>query len=129
MSAAYGNNFWGGIVTAPAAGEKLLRVRTGASELARLLEHWAKLPANERPVLHGISATTPNTGSPALELLLGQPNVEAFWVLEVSPAGSGFARPSALWPYGLWWEEELRSFGGVEFSGMIPERDAVWRPL
>ncbi|MGE3261310.1 MAG: hypothetical protein AB7K68_05990 [Bacteriovoracia bacterium] len=123
-------NIWGGIVKVPgtpAAGDKVSRVQAGTSELAKLLEHWGALPSGERPALHGLSTAGAGTNL-SIELLLTCGNEPIFFILEVAPS-SAFPRPSALWPFSLWWEEELRTFNGVEFAGMIPERDATWRPL
>lgn len=129
---AYGKNIWGGVVNAPsspAPGEKILRVQASGSELGRLVDHWSKLSAEERPELLGLTASAGAQGSaPSLELLLAQGENLPHVVVSVA-AAPGFARPSAVWPYSLWWEEELRTFSGVEFAGMIPERDATWRPL
>ncbi|MGZ3694191.1 MAG: hypothetical protein ACXWQO_08315 [Bdellovibrionota bacterium] len=124
-------NIWGGIVNAsePAARGKVLRIQAGSSELARLLDHWKAMAEAERPALIGLSATPGSSGKgPTLELLLSQVKENTLAVLEVSPANS-FPRPSAIWPYSLWWEEELSAFNEVNFSGVIPERHASWRPL
>jgi Ni,Fe-hydrogenase III component G len=124
-------NMWGGILNpgATSGEDKILRVRSGSAELSRLLAHWAAMPDSERPVLHGLSATAgAGNSKPTLELLLSQGKGAPLAVLEISPAAN-FARPSKVWPHSLWWEEELRNFSGVVFTGLIPERDATWRPL
>lgn len=131
MSASAAKNSWGGIVNLPAqpqGGEKFLRVHASVAELERLLNYWESAPAEERPRLHGISANGVQGGAKNLELLFERGSQEPLVLLEVA-AGGPFPRLSRVFRYGQWWEEELRTFSGVEFSGGIPERGAAWRPV
>lgn len=129
MSASFAT-IWGGIIPSISAapeGMNLQRVQAGQEELTRLLAHWASLPESERPRLNGLSAIKTERSGHCLQLLLepggGMPSV----ALEIYQSGS-FPRPSALWPYSVWWEEELRIFGGVLFADAPPEGGTAWRP-
>jgi hypothetical protein len=130
VSASAAKNSWGGIVNLPAEpqhGEKFLRARASSSELERLLTYWENAAAAERPRLCGITANGVAGGAKNLELLFERGSQEPLVLLEIS-AGGAFPRPSRVFRYGQWWEEELRTFGGIEFGGGNPERGATWRP-
>jgi hypothetical protein len=131
MSASAAKNSWGGIISLPAqpqSGEKFLRVRASIAELERLLSYWENTSSEDRPRLHGITANGVQGGAKNLELLFERGNQEPLVLLEVA-AGGAFPRPSRVFRYGQWWEEELRTFSGIEFSGGVPERGAAWRPV
>ena len=130
MSASAAKNSWGGIVNLPAqpqAGEKFVRARATSAELERLLTYWENAQAEERPRLRGIAANGVQGGAKNIELLFERGGQEPLVMLEVT--GGPFPRLSRVFKYGQWWEEELHTFNGVEFSGGSSQGGAAWRPV
>jgi hypothetical protein len=130
LATARAEKIWGGILPvppAPESGRALQCVQAGQEDLGRLLAHWAALPASDRPRLNGLSAKKTEGSGHSLQLLLDQGEGLPELILRIYQSGS-FPRPSKLWPYSAWWEEELRIFEGVLFADVLPERGAVWQP-
>lgn len=120
---------WAGIVRNPtvAPGTKLARATGTPEELARLLRHWQENPS-ARPRLRGLSATPEENTGPGLQLLLEMGADASLALLEIS-AAKAFPRPSGLWEYATWWENELEHFQRVAFEGARADKGAAWLPL
>jgi hypothetical protein len=107
---------FGGICPAPKAAPsaQLLECTVNGDVFDKLLRHWQGLPAASRPRLRGLTLSREGGRLLLLELGARTPflavSVDAGW-----PARS----LAAVWPYALWWEEEL---GGGSGGGEV-----TWR--
>jgi hypothetical protein len=109
----------------PRAGEstRVIEHRVSGEIFTRLLAHWANMPVNSRPRLRGLSVT--RDSARALIVLLDVGARVPFLNLLVD--GETFPSMRYVWPYGAWWEDELRGFENVALPEAANDLGVEWR--
>ncbi|HEY8280186.1 MAG TPA: hypothetical protein VIH99_11220 [Bdellovibrionota bacterium] len=112
-------------VNQPSGSGRLTEVSVSAATFEKLLKHWQDLPVTDRPGLRGLSAARSTS---QLQVVLDPGAGEAFLLLTVdSEKGKTLPGLATIWPYAQWWEEELRAFGGMKFTGLPAHSEVEWR--
>jgi hypothetical protein len=112
-----------GPVPRGSVSSRVIEHRVSGEIFTRLLAHWANMPVNSRPRLRGISVS--RDSARALIVLLDVGARAPFLNLLVE--GGTFPSMRHVWPYGAWWENELRGFEGVAFPEVVNELGVEWR--
>ncbi len=94
-----------------ASGTQEIFVSSGTFD--KLLDYWKTLSSEARPRLRGVTVAA-TEGKLALLLSSGK----GATVLLTAERGSAVHVLRELWPFAVWWEDELSRFAGIS----MPER-------
>lgn len=101
-------------------------IAVSAADFLKLILYWKGLSIEAKPRLRGLTVTRSIGKARRLQLILSMGNSGAS-VLFSADFEAGFPPVHEVWPYAIWWEDELRSFEGIS----VPERrengGVAWR--
>ncbi len=103
---------------------RLLDVSVDANVFDKLLRYWIGLPEVSRPRLRGLTVSRSKVAN--LHLLLEISGRSPFVLVTVDPSWNKDTI-SKVWPYAVWWEKELSSFGKNHSTENVENPGVMWR--